>query len=384
MTARPRRARTIGLFLAITGAMMMAASAAQADPTFHVMNASGGIYWRTAPDWNTAAAQSGNGVYDDTTIAVHCYATGTAVPGSADTMWEQATVVGGSGHGSGWLNEHFIDDGAAINQPSPGVPPCGSPGTTMPPPPPPPPPPPSPPPPLSPSPPPPSTCSSSPGPGDSVTRWEPVIVCVLQMLAQPTNADVVHAVDVLIAHESSGDPTIVNLWDSNAMAGHPSKGLTQTIPSTFATHRSPLLLDDIFDPAANIYAGLHYGITRYGSITDIPGIRNVLNGGGYVGYAAVQTRRLGRGSRCGTVSLRGFKLTLNAQHVTCRVARIAAKLIDAESVVRSAKALAENVPVTAIGRGYVCDIDGLGRNGAKRAVFCQSGQRTLWWSARKR
>ncbi len=47
--------------------------------------------------------------------------------GSADTMWEQATDVGGSGYGSGWLNEHFINDGQPINQPSPGVPPCNPP-----------------------------------------------------------------------------------------------------------------------------------------------------------------------------------------------------------------------------------------------------------------
>ena len=71
---------------------------------------------------------AGNGFYPNTTIAVHCYQSGAGnVPGSADTMWEQASVVGGSGTGSGWINEHFINDGAAINQPSPGVPPCNAP-----------------------------------------------------------------------------------------------------------------------------------------------------------------------------------------------------------------------------------------------------------------
>jgi hypothetical protein len=78
------------------------------------------------PDWNTPEAVSGFGVYNGTTIAVHCYQSGTSVPGSADTMWEQATDVGGTGYGSGWLNEHFIDDGQPIDQPSPGVPPCGA------------------------------------------------------------------------------------------------------------------------------------------------------------------------------------------------------------------------------------------------------------------
>ncbi|HEY5052912.1 MAG TPA: hypothetical protein VII45_05825 [Solirubrobacterales bacterium] len=98
-----------------------------ADPTYGVMNAEGGIYWRSGPDWNTPEAVSGNGFYPNTVIAVHCYQSGAGnVPGSTDSMWEQASDVGGSGYGSGWINEHFINDGQPINQPSPGVPPCGS------------------------------------------------------------------------------------------------------------------------------------------------------------------------------------------------------------------------------------------------------------------
>jgi hypothetical protein len=91
------------------------------------MNASGGIYWRSAPDWNTPEAIAGNGFYPDTIISVQCYQSGAGnVPGSSDSMWEQASVVGGSGSGSGWINEHFINDGSPINQPSPGVPACTS------------------------------------------------------------------------------------------------------------------------------------------------------------------------------------------------------------------------------------------------------------------
>jgi hypothetical protein len=94
---------------------------------FAVMNASGGIYWRSAPDWNTPEAVSGNGFYPGTVIAVSCYQTGAAnVPGSSDGMWEQASWVSGQGNGHGWVNEHFINDGSGINQPSPGVPPCAS------------------------------------------------------------------------------------------------------------------------------------------------------------------------------------------------------------------------------------------------------------------
>ncbi len=89
------------------------------------MNAPEGVYWRSEPNWSAAERISGFGVYNGTTIEVHCYQSGTTVEGSADTMWEQATDVGGPGYGSGWLNEHFINDGQPINQPSPGVPPCG-------------------------------------------------------------------------------------------------------------------------------------------------------------------------------------------------------------------------------------------------------------------
>jgi hypothetical protein len=108
-------------------------STAQADPTYGVMNAEGGIYWRSGPDWNTAEAVSGFGFYPNTIVQIHCYQAGAGnVPGSTDSMWEQASDVGGSGYGSGWINEHFVNDGQPLNQPSPGVPPCQS-ATTPPP-----------------------------------------------------------------------------------------------------------------------------------------------------------------------------------------------------------------------------------------------------------
>lgn len=104
---------------------------------FNVMNAAGGIYWRSGPDWNDAEAVAGNGFYPNTVIHVVCYQSGAGdVPGSADSMWEQAQWVGGDGSGNGWINEHFINDGAAINQPSPGAPACATQPSSPPPPPP--------------------------------------------------------------------------------------------------------------------------------------------------------------------------------------------------------------------------------------------------------
>lgn len=116
---------TVVCGVAAFSACLMWTCQASADPTFGVMNAEGGIYWRSAPDWNTPEAVSGNGFYPGTVIAVHCYQSGAGnVPGSTDSMWEQATDVGGPGFGSGWINEHFINDNQPINQASPGVPPC--------------------------------------------------------------------------------------------------------------------------------------------------------------------------------------------------------------------------------------------------------------------
>ncbi len=92
--------------------------------TFTVMNSSGGVYWRSEPNWAAPQAEPGNGVYEGTTVTVHCYQPGTSVPGSTDTMWELASWTAGPGRGEGWLNEHFINDGATIDQAPPGVPAC--------------------------------------------------------------------------------------------------------------------------------------------------------------------------------------------------------------------------------------------------------------------
>ena len=90
-------------------------------------------------------------------------------------------------------------------------------------------------------------------------------------------------VRLIIEHESGGDPAAVNLWDSNFLAGHPSKGLMQCIDSTFDAYRLPGH-GDIFNPVDNIIAGVRYAISRYGSISSVPGVRDVKQGGTYVGY----------------------------------------------------------------------------------------------------
>jgi len=131
-----------------------------------------------------------------------------------------------------------------------------------------------------------AACGSTPGDGDAVTRWNNVVTCVLGMLGQPASGELINDVDIVIRGESSGDPNAINNWDSNAQAGHPSTGLVQVIQPTFNTWHSDRLPNDIWDPAANIYAGMNHGIHTYGSIQQIPGVRSVNGGGPYLPYVA--------------------------------------------------------------------------------------------------
>jgi len=87
----------------------------------------------------------------------------------------------------------------------------------------------------------------------------------------------------IIQHESGGNPDAINGWDSNAAAGHPSKGLMQTIDSTFYAHALPGHTD-IWNPVDNIVAGVRYAIGRYGSVANVPGIVRLHEGMSYVGY----------------------------------------------------------------------------------------------------
>ncbi|WP_051944467.1 lytic transglycosylase domain-containing protein [Streptacidiphilus rugosus] len=68
--------------------------------------------------------------------------------------------------------------------------------------------------------------------------------------------------------ESSGNPNAINNWDSNAAAGTPSKGLMQTIDSTFATYALPGHTD-IWNPVDNIVAAVRYANATYGAFENI-------------------------------------------------------------------------------------------------------------------
>ncbi|MGW2694750.1 transglycosylase SLT domain-containing protein [Streptomyces sp. NPDC001296] len=72
-----------------------------------------------------------------------------------------------------------------------------------------------------------------------------------------------------VMRESSGNPRAINLWDSNARKGIPSKGLLQIIDPTFAAYHVPGTSFDPYDPVANITAACNYAAHRYGSIDNV-------------------------------------------------------------------------------------------------------------------
>ncbi|MGW5257318.1 LysM peptidoglycan-binding domain-containing protein [Streptomyces sp. NPDC004012] len=74
-----------------------------------------------------------------------------------------------------------------------------------------------------------------------------------------------------VIRESSGNPMAINLWDSNAAAGIPSKGLLQVIQPTFNAYHVPGTSWNIYDPVANITAACNYAYHRYGSIDNVNG-----------------------------------------------------------------------------------------------------------------
>ncbi|MEV6737872.1 phage tail tape measure protein [Streptomyces sp. NPDC051104] len=101
------------------------------------------------------------------------------------------------------------------------------------------------------------------GGGGGVNRWSGLVASVLSMLGAPAYAQ--GAVLRRIEIESGGNPNAINLTDINAKAGHPSQGLMQTIPSTFAAYAGPFRSRGITDPLASIYAGVNYAMHRYGA-----------------------------------------------------------------------------------------------------------------------
>lgn len=63
--------------------------------------------------------------------------------------------------------------------------------------------------------------------------------------------------------ESGGNPHSENTWDSNAKAGHPSRGLMELIPENFEKYHVAGTANNVFDPVANVAAAVRYMLARY-------------------------------------------------------------------------------------------------------------------------
>ncbi|MFD7614740.1 hypothetical protein [Streptomyces sp. NPDC059828] len=66
-------------------------------------------------------------------------------------------------------------------------------------------------------------------------------------------------------------PSTIELWDSNAKAGIPSKGLMQMIDLTFRIYHTNGTFCDIYDPIADIAAACNYAADRSGSMDNVNG-----------------------------------------------------------------------------------------------------------------
>ncbi|MFC4015643.1 transglycosylase SLT domain-containing protein [Nonomuraea purpurea] len=119
-------------------------------------------------------------------------------------------------------------------------------------------------------------------PSGEVKGWIQDAIRILEARGVPASKMNPDHIAMIIQHESGGNPNAINTWDSNAEKGTPSKGLMQTIDPTFNAYA--LSGKNIYDPVDNIVAGVRYAIARYGSVSNVPGVVNVSNGGAYVGY----------------------------------------------------------------------------------------------------
>lgn len=113
----------------------------------------------------------------------------------------------------------------------------------------------------------------------NVGAW---IAAAVRITGVPTSW--INPLVTIAMRESGGNPRAINLWDINAKRGTPSKGLMQTIDPTFNRYKLPGL-NDIWNPIHNAVAAIRYIIARYGTVFNVPGIRNLMRGKGYVGYA---------------------------------------------------------------------------------------------------
>ena len=99
-----------------------------------------------------------------------------------------------------------------------------------------------------------------------VSQWRSTVIRALKMEGQYSEANVRRTL-YQMQTESGGNPYAINLWDSNAKRGIPSKGLMQCIDPTFNAYARNGYDKNIYDPLSNILASVRYAVSRYGSLS---------------------------------------------------------------------------------------------------------------------
>lgn len=125
--------------------------------------------------------------------------------------------------------------------------------------------------------------ASSYNPGAGVSQWKSVVDQALKLVGLPTSLD--NQVLYQMQTESGGNPNAINLTDSNALLGDPSKGLLQVIGTTFSEYHVPGTSGNIYDPLANVAAAINYAKAAYGP-TLMSGSMGLGSGHGYAAGGA--------------------------------------------------------------------------------------------------
>jgi SLT domain-containing protein len=99
-------------------------------------------------------------------------------------------------------------------------------------------------------------------PSGGVMQWDGLVKRALAM--EGLGAYLASQVEYQMMTESGGNPRAINLTDSNAQHGDPSRGLLQTIMGTFLRYHWPGTSMDIYNPLANIAAAINYARQVYG------------------------------------------------------------------------------------------------------------------------
>lgn len=102
--------------------------------------------------------------------------------------------------------------------------------------------------------------------GKGVEQWRSLATKALQLTGQYSAANL-NRLLYQMQTESSGNPNAINLWDSNAKRGTPSKGLMQVIDPTFRAYAMAPYNKNIWDPLSNMIASIRYAVSRYGSLS---------------------------------------------------------------------------------------------------------------------